>query len=87
MLADYVAARGLASRGLRDEILVQLCNQVGGAPARVLRLLAHCLAAFQPGPALHKYVYGCIILFITYYLDRDRKDLVLRHIFINCSQL
>ncbi|CAH2231979.1 jg4040 [Pararge aegeria aegeria] len=57
VLADYIASRGLASRGLRDEILVQLCNQAGGdAGPRVMKLLAHCLAAFQPGPALHKYL-------------------------------
>ncbi|CAB3253169.1 unnamed protein product [Arctia plantaginis] len=58
VLADYIASRGLASRGLRDEVLVQICNQASGDnPAdRVWQLMAHCLAAFQPGPPLHKYL-------------------------------
>lgn len=56
VLADYIASRGVGSRGLRDEILVQLCNQASGDGDRVWQLLQHCLAAFQPGPALHKWV-------------------------------
>ncbi|XP_063618998.1 unconventional myosin-XV [Cydia splendana] len=57
ILADYIASRGLASRGLRDEILVQLCNQADGDSAeRVCQLMAHCLSAFQPTPPLHKYL-------------------------------
>lgn len=57
VLADYIASRGIGSRGLRDEILVQLCNQASAAAAeRVWPLLHHCLCAFQPSPALHKYV-------------------------------
>ncbi|CAG4937205.1 unnamed protein product [Parnassius apollo] len=61
VLADYIASRGLASRGLRDEILVQLCNQASGDSAeRVWKLVAHCLASFQPGPALHKYLVRLI---------------------------
>lgn len=56
VLADYIASRGLASRGLRDEILVQLCNQASGGDSseRVWQLMAHCLEVFQPGPPLHK---------------------------------
>ncbi|KPI93117.1 Myosin-XV [Papilio xuthus] len=63
VLADYIASRGIASRGLRDEILVQLANQAaaGGAHSdRVWKLVAHCLASFQPGPALHKYLLRLI---------------------------
>ncbi|KPJ12680.1 Myosin-XV [Papilio machaon] len=63
VLADYIASRGIASRGLRDEILVQLANQagVGGATSeRVWKLVAHCLASFQPGPAIHKYLLRLI---------------------------
>lgn len=56
VLADYIASRGLSSRGLRDEVLVQVCNQASGdnSAERVWQLMAHCLAAFQPGPPLHK---------------------------------
>ncbi|KAL4710295.1 hypothetical protein ACJJTC_011549, partial [Scirpophaga incertulas] len=62
VLADYIASRGLASRGLRDEILVQLCNQASGneSSERVWQLMSHCLSAFQPGPALHKYLVRLI---------------------------
>nr|XP_049699745.1 unconventional myosin-XV [Helicoverpa armigera] len=58
VLADYIASRGLSSRGLRDEVLVQVCNQASGdnSSERVWQLMAHCLAAFQPGPPLHKYL-------------------------------
>lgn len=58
-LADYIVHKGLASRGLRDEILVQLCNQAwkNDNPEKVWQLMAHCLAAFQPGPALSKLVF------------------------------
>uniref|UniRef100_A0A2A4K5C9 Unconventional myosin-XV n=1 Tax=Heliothis virescens TaxID=7102 RepID=A0A2A4K5C9_HELVI len=57
VLADYIASRGLSSRGLRDEVLVQVCNQASGdsSTERVWQLMAHCLAAFQPGPPLHKW--------------------------------
>ncbi|CAG9785914.1 unnamed protein product [Diatraea saccharalis] len=62
VLADYIASRGLASRGLRDEILVQLCNQASGndSSERVWQLMAHCLSVFQPGPPLHKYLVRLI---------------------------
>ncbi|XP_059051494.1 unconventional myosin-XV [Achroia grisella] len=60
VLADYIASRGLQSRGLRDEILVQLCNQATTHSDRVWLLMAHCLAAFQPGPPLHKYLVRLI---------------------------
>lgn len=59
-LADYIVHKGLSSRSVRDEILVQLCNQVykvdEAHSLRVWQLMAHCLSAFQPSPAFHKYL-------------------------------
>ncbi|CAG4975497.1 unnamed protein product [Colias eurytheme] len=56
LIADYIASKGMNSRGLRDEVLVQLCSQ----DTRASPLLAHCLAAFPPGAALHKYLVRLI---------------------------
>ncbi|KAJ2939726.1 hypothetical protein O0L34_g17919 [Tuta absoluta] len=77
VLADYIASRGLQSRGLRDEILVQLCNQASGSDAsadRVWALMAHCLAAFQPGPPLHKY----LVRFVSERAPSRERALLLR---------
>ncbi|KAH8284420.1 hypothetical protein KR018_005978 [Drosophila ironensis] len=62
LLADYIVHKALSSRGLRDEILVQLCNQVHGLPAssneasRLWQLLGQCLCCFQPSAAFSKYL-------------------------------
>lgn len=73
ILADYIATRGLNSRGLRDEVLVQLCNQAAGDHHNVWLLMVHCLQAFQPGPALHKY----LIRFISEHAPaRERSQLL-----------
>ncbi|XP_060661675.1 LOW QUALITY PROTEIN: unconventional myosin-XV [Drosophila nasuta] len=60
LLADYIVHKALSSRGLRDEILVQLCNQLHGAePAlatRLWQLLGQCLCCFQPSAAFSKYL-------------------------------
>lgn len=55
-LADYIVHKGLSSRGLRDELLVQLCNQVwrNDNSDRIWQLMAHCLSCFQPSPPLSK---------------------------------
>lgn len=55
-LADFIVHKGLMSRGLRDELLVQLCNQSwkNENSERVWQLMSHCLSCFQPSPALHK---------------------------------
>ncbi|XP_026324836.1 unconventional myosin-XV isoform X2 [Hyposmocoma kahamanoa] len=75
VLADYIASRGLSSRGLRDEILVQLCNQSGGeAGERVWQLMAHCLAAFQPTPPLHKY----LVRYVSEHAPSRHRALLLR---------
>jgi myosin XV len=59
-LADYIVHKGLASKGLRDEILVQLCNQAYHADEhhanRIWQLMSHCLSSFQPGAAFSKYL-------------------------------
>lgn len=55
-LADYIVHKGLNSRGLRDELLVQLCNQSwkNENPDRIWQLMGHCLSCFQPSPSLSK---------------------------------
>lgn len=55
-LADYMIHKGLNSKGLRDELLVQLCNQTwkNENSERVWQLMAHCLSCFQPSPPLYK---------------------------------
>lgn len=55
-LADYIVHKGLMSRGLRDELLIQLCNQSwkNDNAERVWQLMSHCLSCFQPSPALSK---------------------------------
>lgn len=55
-LADFIVYKALNSRGLRDELLVQLCNQVwrNDNSDRIWQLMAHCLSCFQPSPPLSK---------------------------------
>lgn len=65
VLADYIVNKGLSSRSLRDEILVQLCNQVYGVEekqaSRVWHIISHCLSSFQPGGVFSKYLMKFII--------------------------
>lgn len=55
-LADYIVYKGLSSRSLRDELLVQLCSQSwkNEKADRIWQLMAHCLSCFQPSPPLSK---------------------------------
>ncbi|KAJ8956705.1 hypothetical protein NQ318_014060 [Aromia moschata] len=57
-LADYMIHKGLSSKGLRDELLVQLCNQTwkNENAERIWQLMAHCLSCFQPSPPLYKSI-------------------------------
>lgn len=82
-LADYIVHKGLASRGLRDEILVQLCNQVYRAEEshalRIWQLMSHCLSCFQPGSAFSKY----LIKFIKDNAPLSMKELLLKKLLRN----
>lgn len=77
-LADYIVHKGLASRGLRDEILVQLCNQAyrveNSHAQRIWHLMSHCLSSFQPGNAFHKY----LLKFISDNAPDSMRDLLLK---------
>lgn len=60
ILADYIVHKGLSSKNLRDEILVQVANQLHGVDEtqanRLWLLMSHCLSSFTPGAALSKYL-------------------------------
>lgn len=77
-LADYIVHKGLSSRGLRDEILVQQCNQIFRADEtqalRIWQLMAHCLSSFQPGPAFTKY----LMKFVSDNAPAPMKELLLK---------
>ncbi|XP_014089710.3 unconventional myosin-XV [Bactrocera oleae] len=85
VLSDYIVHKGLSSRGLRDEILVQLCNQVYNAEEsysqRIWQLMAHCLSCFQPGPAFSKY----LMKFIMDNAPSSMKELLLKKILRNSN--
>lgn len=78
VLADYIVHKGLASRGLRDEILVQQCNQIYRADdaqaQKLWQLMSHCLSSFQPGPAFTKY----LMKFITDNAPKSLKEILLK---------
>lgn len=84
-LADYIAHKGLASRGLRDEILVQLCNQAyrseDAHSLKIWQLMAHCLSCFQPGPAFHKY----LMKFTTDNAPVPVKEIILKKLLRNSN--
>ncbi|RZB41182.1 unconventional myosin-XV [Asbolus verrucosus] len=75
-LADYIVHKALSSRGLRDELLVQLCNQVwrNDNSDRIWQLMAHCLSCFQPSPPLSKY----LLKFITDHATQNYKEVLQR---------
>ncbi|XP_053328005.1 unconventional myosin-XV [Spea bombifrons] len=61
MFGNYIIHKGLSNMGLRDEILVQLINQVWrntnpNNEERGWYLLASCLSSFAPSPNLDKYL-------------------------------
>ncbi|KAM6957849.1 unconventional myosin-XV [Aplochiton taeniatus] len=61
LFGNYIIQRALASPGLRDEILVQVANQVWRNPnrdnaERGWLLLLACVCAFAPSPKLDKHL-------------------------------
>lgn len=78
ILADYIVNKGLTSKSLRDEILVQLCNQVYGVEeqqsSRIWQLISHCLSSFQPSAALNKY----LMKFIKDNAPASQRELLLK---------
>uniref|UniRef100_A0A182QI00 Myosin motor domain-containing protein n=1 Tax=Anopheles farauti TaxID=69004 RepID=A0A182QI00_9DIPT len=85
ILADYIVHKGLSSRGLRDEILVQICNQVYRADEataeKLWTLMSHCLSAFQPGSAFSKY----LIKFIVDNAPPNTKEQLLKKLLRNAN--
>uniref|UniRef100_A0A182SEN8 Myosin motor domain-containing protein n=1 Tax=Anopheles maculatus TaxID=74869 RepID=A0A182SEN8_9DIPT len=85
ILADYIVHKGLSSRGLRDEILVQICNQVYRADEataeKLWTLMSHCLSAFQPGSAFSKY----LIKFIVDNAPPNTKEQILKKLLRNAN--
>lgn len=77
-LADYIVHKGLSSKNLRDEILVQLCNQAYQADEhhanRIWQLMSHCLSSFQPGTAFSKY----LMKFINDHAPSPIRELMLK---------
>lgn len=86
VLADYIVNKGLSSRSLRDEILVQLCNQVYGVEesqaTRIWHLMSHCLSTFQPGAAFSKY----LMKFIIDNAPLTQRELLLKKLLRSTSQ-
>ncbi|KAG8549835.1 hypothetical protein GDO81_019630 [Engystomops pustulosus] len=61
LFGNYIIQKGLSNTGLRDEILVQIANQVWrntnpNNEERGWYLLASCLSSFAPSPNLDKYL-------------------------------
>ncbi|XP_040297346.1 unconventional myosin-XV [Bufo bufo] len=61
LFGNYIIQKGLSNMGLRDEILVQIANQVWrntnpNNEERGWYLLASCLSSFAPSPNLDKYL-------------------------------
>lgn len=75
-LADYIVYKGLQSKGLRDELLVQLCNQTfkNEKADRIWQLMAHCLSSLQPSPPLSKY----LLKYVTDHAPPEYKELLQR---------
>lgn len=78
ILADYIVNKGICHRSIRDEILVQLCNQAYNADdahaSRVWLLMSQCLSCFQPSSAFHKY----LMKFIKDNAPQSQKELLLK---------
>lgn len=75
-LADYIIYKALSSKGLRDELLIQLCNQSwkNDKADRIWQLMAHCLSCFQPSPPLSKY----LLKYVTDHAPHEYKEIIQR---------
>lgn len=61
LFGNYIVQKGLSTPGLRNEILLQIANQVWRNPnvnneERGWLLLAACFSAFAPSPSLANYM-------------------------------
>ncbi|XP_072043238.1 unconventional myosin-XV-like [Amphiura filiformis] len=61
VLGNYIAQKGINSRGIRDEIFGQLCNQTWNNPSTLANekgwlLMTNMLSAFPPSKKLYKYL-------------------------------
>ncbi|CRK99256.1 CLUMA_CG012669, isoform A [Clunio marinus] len=86
VLADYIVNKGLMSRNLRDEILVQLCNQCYRAEekqsTKIWQLISHCLSSFSPSAAFQKY----LLKFIIDNAPQGQREILVKKILRNHSQ-
>ncbi|KAK2817299.1 hypothetical protein Q5P01_025490 [Channa striata] len=86
LFGNYIIQRGLANPGLRDEILVQVANQVWRNPnvlnsERGWLLLSSCLSAFLPSQRLAKY----LLKFVSDY-GPEGYDFVCQHRLLQALQ-
>lgn len=73
MLVDYIISKGQNSYALRDEILVQICNQLYGNPnemqtQKLWFLMDQCLSSFKSSNVFKKYL-------LKFILDNSPKNL------------
>uniref|UniRef100_A0A3P9C3T6 Myosin XVA n=1 Tax=Maylandia zebra TaxID=106582 RepID=A0A3P9C3T6_9CICH len=86
LFGNYIIQRGLANPSLRDEILVQVANQVWRNPnilnsERGWLLLSSCLSAFLPSQRLAKY----LLKFVSDY-GPEGYDCVCQHCLLQALQ-
>uniref|UniRef100_A0AAX7UBA0 Myosin XVAb n=1 Tax=Astatotilapia calliptera TaxID=8154 RepID=A0AAX7UBA0_ASTCA len=86
LFGNYIIQRGLANPSLRDEILVQVANQVWRNPnilnsERGWLLLSSCLSAFLPSQRLAKY----LLKFVSDY-GPEGYDCVCQHRLLQALQ-
>ncbi|XP_041640053.1 unconventional myosin-XV [Cheilinus undulatus] len=86
LFGNYIIQRGLANPNLRDEILVQVANQVWRNPnilnsERGWLLLSSCLSAFLPSQRLAKY----LLKFVSDY-GPEGYDCVCQHRLLQALQ-
>lgn len=87
ILADYIVHKGLSSKNLRDEILVQVANQLHGVDeshsTRLWLLMSHCLSSFAPGAALSKY----LMRFVKHNAPEEQNEIILKKLLRGNNQV